>query len=258
MSADITTLRYEQLNVEVFPDRASLGARAGEQAASWLRQRLSQQPQVTIIFAAAPSQNEFLTTLAAASDIDWARVRAFHMDEYLGLPAAAEQRFARYLQSHLFDLVKPGEVHLIPTEGDADEICQGYIAALNAQPLDMVCLGIGENGHLAFNDPPVADFRDPQAMKVVELDEACRQQQVNDGCFAAMDAVPTHALTLTIPTLLSAERLFCMVPGATKRQAVRVTLLEPVSTACPATILRQHPGCTLYTDAAAFAGVKHD
>lgn len=255
MSQPISRRQFDQLQVQVFRDRASLGAQAGAEAADWLRQRLSQQAQVTVVFAAAPSQNEFLAALVIAPAMDWSRVRAFHMDEYLGLSTRAPQRFGHYLQTRLFSQVQPGEVHLIPGEGEPEALCRYYIERLRQQPLDMVCLGIGENGHLAFNDPPVADFQDPQAMKVVALDNACRQQQVNDGCFARLEEVPSHALTLTIPTLLAAERLFCMVPGTSKREAVRRTLRDAVSHACPATILRQHAGCTLYTDEAAFAGV---
>lgn len=240
--------RVERLEVCLFPSRQAMGEAAGHAVADWLRERLSHQDRVRIVFAAAPSQNEFLEALGNAVGIDWQRVTAFHMDEYIGLPAHASQRFSHFLCAHLFDRVRPGEVHLIPSEGDPLRLCQAYSALLSAAPLDAVCLGIGENGHLAFNDPPVADFDDPAIVKPVALDDVCRQQQVNDGCFPSLDQVPVQALTLTIPTLMSAARLFCMVPGVTKRQAVTRTLREPVGTACPATILRRHPACTLFTD----------
>ncbi|WP_233268267.1 glucosamine-6-phosphate deaminase [Pantoea sp. BAV 3049] len=242
----------EKLQVKVFADRQTLGIQAGDEAAAHLRQLLASQQRVRIIFAAAPSQNEFLARLRQAPDIDWSRVTAFHMDEYIGLPENAEQLFSHYLHQQLFRHVNPGEVHLIPSAGEPVEICQRYAALLTQAPIDMVCLGVGENGHLAFNDPPVADFQDPELMKPVALDAVCRQQQVNDGCFASLSSVPTHALTLTIPALLSAQRLFCMVPGKNKHQAVTAMLNQPLSTSCPATILRSHTGCTLYTDRDAF------
>ncbi|QKJ85046.1 Glucosamine-6-phosphate deaminase [Paramixta manurensis] len=252
MESQYQNRQYEKLQVKVFPDRQALGYQAAEEAAAYLRQRLASQQQVRIVFAAAPSQNAFLDRLRQAPDIEWSRVSAFHMDEYIGLAEGAEQLFSHYLTTHLFRDVQPGEVHLIPASGQPEQIIQRYSDLLAVAPIDMVCLGIGENGHLAFNDPPVADFADPQVMKVVELDAVCRQQQVNDGCFSTLAAVPRHALTLTIPTLLSAQRLFCMVPGKNKRQAVTDTLRQPITTACPSTILRQHAGCTLYTDSDAF------
>lgn len=246
------------LHIKRFASRAALGEEAAQDVAAYVRQQLNQQNVVRMVFAAAPSQNEFLAALAAAPDIDWSRIHAFHMDEYIGLDNGAPQRFSQFLCQHLFDLVQPGEVHLIPSEGDPAAICQEYSEKLNAAPIDVVCLGIGENGHLAFNDPPVADFNDPFTVKVVQLDDACRQQQVNDGCFASFAAVPTHAVTLTIPALMRGTRLFCMVPGATKRAAVQATLYDEISTACPATRLRQHPHCTLYTDSDACAEVSFD
>jgi glucosamine-6-phosphate deaminase len=249
------TMRVDGLTIVRHTDRAALGEAAGCEAAGIIRERLAEQPLVRVVFAAAPSQNETLATLAAAEGIDWSRVIAFHMDEYVGLAADAPQRFARYLRDHLFDRVRPGRVHLIGVDAplvtldDAEAECRRYAAILGEAPIDLVCLGIGENGHVAFNDPPVADFDDPLAVKPVELDLACRQQQVNDGCFAKLSDVPTHAVTLTIPTLMSATRLVCGVPGGTKRAAVAGVLAGPVATACPATILRRHGGCTLHVDA---------
>ena len=245
------------LRVKRFAHRAALGAHAAQEVAGHVRQVLNQQAVVRIVFAAAPSQHEFLAALAAA-DIDWSRVHAFHMDEYIGLAKDAPQRFSHFLRQNLFDVVKPGAVHLLPSGGDPATICRDYAQKLHAAPIDIVCLGIGENGHMAFNDPPVADFNDALSVKVVELDAACRQQQVNDGCFARVDAVPTHAITLTVPMLMSGARLFCMVPGAAKRAAVQATLFAAISTACPATRLRQHAHCTLYTDAAACPEVNLD
>ncbi|MFJ5157637.1 6-phosphogluconolactonase [Pantoea sp. NPDC088449] len=250
--------KRDRLWVKRFASRAALGVAAAHDVAAHLRQLLSTQDAVRMVFAAAPSQNEFLAALIAENDIDWSRIHAFHMDEYIGLDRAAPQRFGQFLCQHLFDAVRPGEVHLIPYEGEPAVICADYSQKLHAAPIDVVCLGIGENGHLAFNDPPVADFNDPFTVKAVQLDAACRQQQVNDGCFATLDAVPTQAVTLTIPALMSGARLFCMVPGASKRAAVYATLNDELSTACPATRLRQHPHCTLYTDSEACAEVTFD
>ncbi|MBB6734309.1 glucosamine-6-phosphate deaminase [Cohnella zeiphila] len=244
------------LKIRVYENRRELGKAAGDAVAGRMRELLAKQPGVRMIFAAAPSQNEFLETLAAAEDIDWSRVTAFHMDDYIGLPENAPQRFSRFLQDRLFRLVHPGTVRLIDCSAPIEAECARYGRLLREAPIDIVCLGIGENGHIAFNDPPVADFADPETVKAVELDDACRTQQVNDGCFPSFGDVPTHALTLTIPTLTGARHLFCMVPGQTKRNAVKETLEGPISAACPATILRRHPDCTLFVDADSYAEVK--
>ena len=202
-----------------------------------------------MIFAAAPSQSEMLAALVREPGIDWPRVAAFHMDEYLGLPPEAPQRFGNWLRASLFDRVPLGEVHLIETGDEPRRRAAAYAALLAEAPIDAVCLGIGVNGHIAFNDPPVADLDDPLDVKVVELDAVCRQQQVDDGAFASSTRCRPTALTLTVPRLLRADRLFCVVPGPAKREAVRRTLHDPIGTACPATALRLHPACTLYLDA---------
>lgn len=248
----IRQMTVDRLRVKVYADRRTMGMAAGQEAAGTIRRLLEKQERVRIVFAAAPSQHEFLETLCGEEGIDWPRVTAFHMDEYIGLDEDAPQRFSRFLSDRLFDIVHPGSVNLIDGSTPAMEACAKYAALLKEAPIDLVCLGIGENGHIAFNDPPVADFQDPQTVKVVELDEACRTQQVNDGCFPDLASVPTRALTLTIPALLSGARLFCTVPGPRKREAVQRTLYGSVSEACPATALRGHPDCTLYVDRDAF------
>lgn len=237
------------LNVQTFPDRDQLGKAAASDVAAELRARLAAQSGVRVVFAAAPSQQEMLDALAAEPDIDWSRVTAFHMDDYVGLPADAPQRFANWLRAALFDRLPFGAVHLIDPGAEPEKASSDYAALLAERPIDLVCLGIGVNGHIAFNDPPVADFDDPSAVKVVELDEVCRRQQVDDGCFPSFDAVPTEAITLTVPRLLAADRMFCVVPGAAKAPAVRRTMHDQISTACPATALRTHPSCALYLDA---------
>ncbi|MDF2962257.1 MAG: glucosamine-6-phosphate deaminase [Paenibacillus sp.] len=245
------SMTVDNLKVRVYSGRRELGTAAGRDAAEAVRIRLKEKAEVRIIFAAAPSQNEFLEQLSREEGIDWKRITAFHMDEYIGLPEGSPLRFSEFLKRSVFDKVSPGTVHLIDGSPEEEE-CRRYSQLLKEAPIDFVFLGIGENGHIAFNDPPVADFADPAAVKAILLEEACRQQQVNDGCFPDLDSVPTHALTLTIPILMSAEQLFCMVPGPTKRTAVRNTLQDPVSPACPATILRKHPNCTLYADKESF------
>lgn len=244
----IQTFKKDQLQVKVFPDRQTLGEAAAAEVAKRMQELLRQKERIRMVFAAAPSQNEFLETLVRTKGLDWSRVTAFHMDEYIGLPDQAPQRFSQFLKERLFDKVQPGEVHLMNGSNGASEECARYGKLLTASPIDIVCLGIGENGHIAFNDPPVADFEDSEIIKVVELDEACRRQQVNDGCFDVIESVPTHALTLTIPTMMSGAHLFCMVPGPTKRKAVSETLGSAITTDCPSTILRTHPDCTLFVD----------
>jgi glucosamine-6-phosphate deaminase len=241
--------RVERLTVRSYPTRAAMGEAAAHDIAETIRARLAATSSVRMIFAAAPSQDEMLAALIAEPNIDWRRVTAFHMDEYIGLPEGAPQRFAVWLQEKLFGRLPFAAVHPIRPEPDADAAATHYAALLNTAPIDIVCLGIGVNGHLAFNDPPVADFSDPRDVKIVELDDVCRQQQVDDKCFADFASVPRRALTLTIPRLLRAERLFAVVPGPAKREAIRHTLHGPVSTTCPGSILRRQGNCTLYIDA---------
>lgn len=245
----------DRLQVWVHPDRASAGVAAAREAAVAINAAVAGQGSARIVLACAPSQDEMLGALAAAK-VDWPRVTVFHMDEYIGLEAGHLASFRRYLHGHFLSHVRPAAFHGISGEAaDAAAECRRYAALLAVAPLDLVCLGIGENGHLAFNDPPVADFADPEPVKVVELDEACRRQQVNDGCFASLDEVPRRALTLTIPTLLSARRLIATVPGMRKATAVRAALREPVSTACPASALRTHASATLHLDPPAASAV---
>jgi glucosamine-6-phosphate deaminase len=239
----------ERLQVCSYATRAAMGRAAAHDIAAAIRARLAAAAGVRMIFAAAPSQSEMLEALIAELGIDWRRVTAFHMDEYIGLAPGAPQRFAVWLQDRLFGRLPFAAVHPILPEPDADKAAAHYATLLDAAPIDIVCLGIGVNGHLAFNDPPVADFADPNDVKVVELDDVCRQQQVDDKCFADFASVPARALTLTIPRLLRAERLFAVVPGPQKRDAIDATLHGPIATACPASVLRRHADCTLYLDA---------
>jgi glucosamine-6-phosphate deaminase len=244
------------IEVQVHSSRGKMGRAAAATIAAALRACLRARPAVRMIFAAAPSQTEMLGDLVTEPDIDWHRVTAFHMDEYIGLEPDAPQRFAIWLRHHLFDRQPFGAVRLLDPSNDPALAASNYARALAEAPIDIVCLGIGVNGHLAFNDPPVADLKDPLDVKIVELDAVCRQQQVDDGCFAAFEDVPTHAITLTVPRLLRADRLFCVVPGTAKREAVRCALYDPIDAACPATALRQHRAVTLFLDAESNPGVR--
>jgi glucosamine-6-phosphate deaminase len=254
---DITALRtlpvsvrqVDKLRIESYSTRPAAGAASAAAIAGELRARLARQDGVRMVFAAAPSQSATLSALCAAPGIDWSRVTAFHMDEYIGLPPEAPERFANWLDRHAFARLPFAVVHRIQPEPDPLAAASAYAAALDEASIDIVCLGIGVNGHIAFNDPPVADFDDPLDVKLVELDEACRQQQVDDDCFRRIEDVPERAITLTIPRLLRADRLFCVVPGRIKREAVRNALHGPISPTCPASIMRRHLDCTLYLDA---------
>ena len=203
-----------------------------------------------MIFAAAPSQNEVLASLACDKEIPWERVHAFHMDEYIGLSADAPQGFGNFLRAHIFGIAPFASVSYIDIAAkDAEAECARYASLLSQAPIDIVVMGIGENGHIAFNDPPVADFEDEKLVKPVALDEVCRQQQVNDGCFASIDDVPKTAITLTVPALFAGDTLFCIVPAKTKACAVKNTLSGEIGEWCPATVLRRHENAMLYLDA---------
>ncbi|WP_114791078.1 6-phosphogluconolactonase [Niabella yanshanensis] len=235
-------------NVHVFENRRLLGNAAGSDIENAIIKLLSVKDELRMIFAAAPSQNEVLEYLSSSPRIDWSRVVAFNMDEYIGLPDNSNALFASYLNEKIFNKVRFKAVNLITAGHAVEEEIARFEKLIKAKPIDIVCLGIGENGHIAFNDPPVADFNDEALIKVVELDHLCRMQQVNEGCFLHLDEVPKTALTLTIPVIMQAGQLFCMVPGSSKKQAVWGTLMEPISEACPATILRTHANCSFYFD----------
>jgi glucosamine-6-phosphate deaminase len=228
-----------------------MGEAAARDVAEHLRAVLAEARTARMMFAAAPSQAEVLAALVAEPDIDWSRVTAFHLDEYLGLAADAPERFGTWLRNALFDRLPFQAVHCIDPDRGAAAAVSDYAALISAAPIDIVCLGIGVNGHLAFNDPPVARFDDEQFVKIVELDETCRQQQVADGCFPTLGDVPESAITVTIPAIMNARRLICVVPGRLKAEALRATVIDPINTACPSTVLRTHPACSIYADAEA-------
>lgn len=235
------------MDIRIASTRAEMGRQAGSDIAAAFRKDLQEKTHLRIVLAAAPSQSEMLSALITEPDIDWSRITAFHMDEYIGLPSAAPQRFGNWLRKAILDRVPLAGYHLIEPGEDPAAACQRYADKLAEAPIDFVLLGIGTNGHLAFNDPP-ADFHDPLAVKEVELDEVCRQQQVDDDCFATIADVPRKAISLTVPTLLSGERLFCCAPGVHKSKAVKAMVEYPISGEWPATALRAHPHCTVYLD----------
>ncbi|MGD6831823.1 glucosamine-6-phosphate deaminase [Sutcliffiella halmapala] len=248
--------KKEKLTYYVFENRDSMGRAAATDVAEQIVKLQGEQDEIRMIFAAAPSQNEVLHYLIQDSRIRWERITAFHMDEYIGLHEEAPQLFQNFLKERLFEKVPFKQVHLInSTNGEEVE---RYTRLLEESPIDIVCLGIGENGHIAFNDPPVADFEDKAIIKKVELEEACRQQQVNDGCFTSLEDVPLYALTLTIPALMAAKSMYCVVPGKTKTAAVQETLHGPIGTACPATILRTHDHAFLYLDEDSYGDEKDE
>ncbi len=245
-----------KLKVKVFETRKELGEQAAKEMSDMLKRLLKEKEEVNIIFASAPSQNEFFEALVRMEGIEWNRVNAFHMDEYIGLDKDAPQGFANFLRDRIVSKVNFKAFYSFNGNAeDPEEECRRYANLLEKFPTDIVCAGIGENGHLAFNDPPVASFNDEKMVKVVELEEACRQQQVNDGCFSKIEDVPTHAITLTIPALMKGRYIFCMVPGKTKTEAVTRTIKGEINESCPATILRTHDNALLYVDKDSGAGI---
>lgn len=242
--------KKDKLDVKIFDTRDEMGKAAADDIAAAINSLLSQKEEINMIFAAAPSQNDMLYHLCERTDIEWNRINAFHMDEYIGLSADAPQCFSNFLKRYIFDLKPFKSVNLInAAAATPEEECERYSALLKKYPVDIVCMGIGENGHIAFNDPHVADFNDAVLVKPVSLDDVCRMQQVNDGCFASIDEVPKWALTLTVPALVSAEYNFCVVPAATKANAVKRTIEGEINEECPATILRRKDNAIMYCDA---------
>lgn len=252
-------LQIDRANIQVYETRDMMGKAAGDAIANAMRESLRQKDEVVMISAAAPSQMEMLRTLTQQTDIEWNRVIAFHLDEYVDLPQDAPQSFRTYLKENIFDIVQPKMVHYIQSNAENPiEESLRYEKLLQQYKIDIACIGIGENGHIAFNEPRIADFGDPNLVKVVPLAEESRQQQINDGCFSRLDEVPIEAITVTIPTILSSRMIFCVVPSSSKATAVRAGFLGPVSTQNPASILRTHPDTTVFLDLDAASLLLHD
>jgi len=247
----MTTLKetkIDDLRVSVYSTNEALGQAAAQEAVEVIQQAIAKKGEANIILATGNSQLTFLATLRQAK-IEWAKVNVFHMDEYINLPPNHPASFPLFLQRELLDYVKVKK--FFPVQAKTDEIercCHEYSAALRAHPIDLCALGIGENGHLAFNDPPFAEFNDPLWVKVIKLAEASRQQQVGEGHFKSVEEMPTHAITLTIPCLLAAKRVLAIVPEARKAHAVKQSLTGAISESCPGSILRRAAHAHLFLD----------
>ncbi|MGA7523062.1 MAG: glucosamine-6-phosphate deaminase [Acidobacteriaceae bacterium] len=237
------------VKVQVYPTAKALGQAAAESVAAALRKLGAERDTIGIIFATGASQLETLHALTSMPDLPWEKVHGFHMDEYIGIDENHPASFRRYMREKLTSRVSMAAFHAMDgSAADLEKVRRDYMEKLRTADPQICLLGIGENGHLAFNDPHEADFDDPQPMKIVTLDRACRQQQLAEGWFPSFDQVPQQALTLTIPTLLKVPKLVASVPGKRKAASVRRTLRDPISVQCPATILRTHPDVTLCLD----------
>jgi len=245
----ISSFKVGTLAVEVYEERNALGQAAATVAASRLCELAKQHETVPVIFATGDSQRATLHALAAMPDVAWNQVIGFRMDEYVGLPEGHPASFSRYMRENLTSRVQLRQMYEI--DGAVDNVqktCREYAELLQAHAPLLCLLGVGENGHLAFNDPAEALFDDPVDVKQVRLDLVCRQQQVNEGAFANVAEMPERAITITVPALFRVPELILSTPGPRKAKIVKRTLYDPITTACPATILRQHPNARLFLD----------
>jgi glucosamine-6-phosphate deaminase len=233
--------------VRVFEDKISLSSAAADQAAAAVRRAILDRGCARIIVATGASQLDFLDALTKAENIDWQRVEMFHLDEYVGLPITHAASFRKYLLERLIHKVRIAKYHLLDGSGDPGEVVRRVGAALQSAPVDLAFVGIGENGHLAFNDPP-ADFQTENSYLIVELDEACRRQQVGEGWFTDISEVPRRAISMSVRQILKAKEIICIVPDARKAPAVKLCFEGEVSPMAPASILRRHPAATIYLD----------
>jgi glucosamine-6-phosphate deaminase len=243
------SFKVDELSVRVFNTLDDLAADAAHEVNEFLRATLREKGSAAAILATGNSQIQFLKRLVALEGVDWSKITLFHMDEYLGIDANHKASFRKYMRERVQTLVRPKAFHFL--EGDANlplDECERYEGQLKAQAIDLCCLGVGENGHLAFNDPPVARFEEKHLVKLVKLDDACKMQQVKEGHFDSLEAVPPYAFTLTIPALCSARKMICIAPEKRKAEAIRMALTGPIATECPASILRKQKHCTLLLD----------
>ncbi len=249
--------KVDSLPISIYQTNEAMGQAAANEAVQIIQQAIDEKGQASIIIATGNSQLTFLEALREMDGIDWSKVTIFHMDEYVGLKPGHSASFPAFLQHHLLNHIpEPAAFHpVIVREGHLETDCAEYANLLRAHPADFCAMGIGENGHIAFNDPPFAEFNDPVWVKVVRLDDVSRKQQVGEGHFGGLDEVPTHAITLTIPALLAAKRVLCIVPEARKANAVYDSLHGPITETCPASIMRQKPHVHLYLDADAAAKI---
>lgn len=243
-------MKVDKLNVVMEETNEKMGATAAAAIAKELIELGKVKDTIRVMFAAAPSQNTTLAALLEENNVPWEKIEAFHMDEYVGISPKQSQSFRNFLNVAIFERKPFKAVHLIPADApDTKKAAADYEALLREKPLDMVVLGIGENGHIAFNDPPFSKFDDEHYTRIIDMAERSRIQQVNDGCFEKLDDVPKSAITVTIPAFRTAGALHCVVPNSRKAQAVKDTLHGPITESCPASILRTHDNATLYIDA---------
>lgn len=235
------------MHVRLFPTKHALAAAAAARAATLIREAANRRGAARVVAATAGSQLEFLAQLTTMPDVDWSRVELFHLDEYIGIPSSHPASFRGMLKRHLIDKTGITRHHLLAGDGDVPAVLAAAGDALTSAPIDVAFIGIGENAHLAFNDPP-ADFATTAPYHVVRLDEACRRQQVGEGWFPSLEDVPATALSMSIHQILQAEEILVIVPDARKAEAVRATLTEEIGPNVPATALRRHPRATLFID----------
>ena len=250
------TLKVEHLEVAIYDTPIDLGKAAADFVEEKLVETIDRKGSANLILATGASQFKFLDALKE-KDIDWQKITVFHLDEYKGISDTHPASFRKYLKDRILDAVQPRKIYFL--NGDAEDVeneMAQYAEALKKHPIDIACIGIGENGHIAFNDPAVADFKDPQLVKLVTLDEACRNQQLGEGWFPTLADVPEQALTLTITAILNCKTISCVVPDERKAEAVYKTLYHKISTECPATILRKHGDSRLFLDRASAAKVE--
>lgn len=245
----VHSFQVDALSVLVYNDEAEMVQNVALQVQEYLQNCIKRQGKAAVILATGNSQIQFLHALITLGGVDWSKITFFHLDEYLGINAEHPASFRRYLRDRVEKRTNPAAFHYI--EGDTMqplEECDRYTKLLQAQPIDLCCLGLGENGHLAFNDPAVACFDDPHPVKLVKLDNVTRQQQVNQGHFPTLESVPQYAFTLTLPTICAAKKIVCLAPEQRKASVVKELLVKPLSTALPASILRKQPQASLFLD----------
>ena len=238
------------MKIDISDNKNEMGSRAADQAAAIICAAIAERNEARVIFASAASQFEFIEALLAHAEIDWSKVCGFHLDEYVGLAADHPASFRRFLKERLLAKLPCPVKRFTFVGGDAPDTaaeCARLEAAIREKPVDLACIGIGENGHIAFNDPP-ADFETDAAYAVVALDEVCRRQQVGEGWYPNLDAVPTHAFSMTVPQILAAQEIVVIVPDDRKAKAVSMAVDGPLTNMCPSSILRAHPRCTLFLD----------
>jgi glucosamine-6-phosphate deaminase len=245
--SSLNRFTVDGVDVQLYADKPTLSEAAADFVAARLNETLAQRGEANLVLATGASQYDFLAALLGKA-VDWSQITAFHLDEYIDLSPDHPASFRRFLRERFFDHVSMKAVHLLDGNApDPQAEIRRYEALLGQHPVDVACIGIGENGHLAFNDPP-ADFETESKVLVVNLDEACRRQQVGEGHFPDLAAVPPQALSMSIPAILAARILSCVVPDARKAEAVRCALEGPITPDCPASALRRHPDCHLYLD----------